>query len=1570
VESKRPLTRSVLDIRIAEVQSFLDDAISRKAFEECSPLQHKLEKLIRQREELPTIDEMKEIVRLAKQGVSDAASRRDFARAATAQAALDKAIAKLEDVMKSEGLDIVDEIVLNDRFQSRADLESAILEASKKVDNAISKKAFSKATKYQSELDELESLRKTLPSVNEIESELNEVKAQMNDAIKDKNFKNADCLQNDIDKLEAKLEVERAKMKSISVAEDADPCTQFINENGETVTFTSRFELEKEMNRFQFLVHKSTSLRKFKEAAKNQKFLETLDKLKPLLPTEQELRNDIAKIRTEMESAIQKKDFDTAEKLDKTVVSLEQKLAAERISIPQSFDALDTASVSIVTAPPSVVKAPIKAPLRNSTNAGSSSASSVNKLSSDLAHPFAKSTPVSKLRPKAPMISTSNDTVLSVVQMLASKRGDAAIITNSSGELAGIITDTDVTRRVVAKDLNASRTSIADVMTPNPSCVTMSDSATDALVLMVENRFRHLPVTGASGSVVGVLDIAKCLNDAISKLEHSKDKGSSAAEEALNATLGAAGGGAHAAALRQLLGPLMSQAFGGQTAPTLRTVLAGIPSTIVSPSTSIQETGHKMAEARKAALVVENGRLIGIFGFKDMMTRAVAKELPLEFTAVSTVMTPNPESVSPDTTVLEALQIMHDNKFLTLPVCESNGSVIGVVDVMDCVYGSGGAEGWRSIFAKAMDCDDLTDLGSVCSNRGGSVYGSIRTSKSIIRKNDTPVSKLRPKAPMISTSNDTVLSVVQMLASKRGDAAIITNSSGELAGIITDTDVTRRVVAKDLNASRTSIADVMTPNPSCVTMSDSATDALVLMVENRFRHLPVTGASGSVVGVLDIAKCLNDAISKLEHSKDKGSSAAEEALNATLGAAGGGAHAAALRQLLGPLMSQAFGGQTAPTLRTVLAGIPSTIVSPSTSIQETGHKMAEARKAALVVENGRLIGIFGFKDMMTRAVAKELPLEFTAVSTVMTPNPESVSPDTTVLEALQIMHDNKFLTLPVCESNGSVIGVVDVMDCVYGSGGAEGWRSIFAKAMDCDDLTDSASVPSRQVKSAKSGSVSGSVARKKDDRPVSKLRPKKPILMSDSESVLSIAQVLAAKRGDAALIFNVNGGLAGIITDTDVTRRVVAKHLPARLTKVSDAMTANPTCVLMSDSAMEALCTMVDNRFRHLPVIDANGNIVGCLDIAKCLNDAISKLERAQDKSGSAAQVAVKQMSFLPGTGGSNQAATLQALLGPLLAHVLGGKSSPTLRSVLAGRPSNIVSPNSSLQDVGFMMAEARKAALVVESDKLVGIFGFKDMMTRAVAKELPLDSTPVSAVMTPNPEYVSPEITVLEALQIMHDNKFLTLPVCEDDGRVIGLVDVMDCVHASGGAEGWKSLFASALDEDDDSSVFTNDRSEVRPLGIPLQVEIGKRPPSDDDISESLTLHNPISAVESRAARSAVSADLVVYKVVDDVGQTYVIRAGTTIESINKALDGKIPNFDPSTAVFKYVDDEGDDVFIKSDECVEEAVSSSVQAGNKNVKLSIKSRKNPNKTFLVAGGAGFVAVVGVALMILLKPKK
>ena len=123
---KRPLTRSVLERRISEVQTLLDDAVARKAFQECAPLQDKLEGLVKQRADLPTIEELREAVRLAEEEVANAAARRDFTGAATAQAALDKANQRLEDAMVSEGDDAKEEDSTPCKFQSRADLEEAI----------------------------------------------------------------------------------------------------------------------------------------------------------------------------------------------------------------------------------------------------------------------------------------------------------------------------------------------------------------------------------------------------------------------------------------------------------------------------------------------------------------------------------------------------------------------------------------------------------------------------------------------------------------------------------------------------------------------------------------------------------------------------------------------------------------------------------------------------------------------------------------------------------------------------------------------------------------------------------------------------------------------------------------------------------------------------------------------------------------------------------------------------------------------------------------------------------------------------------------------------------------------------------------------------------------------------------------------------------------------------------------------------------------------------------------------------------------------------------------------------
>ncbi|CAM9816683.1 unnamed protein product, partial [Sphacelaria rigidula] len=80
-------------------------------------------------------------------------------------------------------------------------------------------------------------------------------------------------------------------------------------------------------------------------------------------------------------------------------------------------------------------------------------------------------------------------------------------------------------------------------------------------------------------------------------------------------------------------------------------------------------------------------------------------------------------------------------------------------------------------------------------------------------------------------------------------------------------------------------------------------------------------------------------------------------------------------------------------------------------------------------------------------------------------------------------------------------------------------------------------------------------------------------------------------------------------------------------------MTPHPTMVRMDDSAMDCLGIMIERRFRHLPVVDGYGNIAGLLSIARCLYDAIHRLEKkaikAEEKAAAGGDTADIAASFL-----------------------------------------------------------------------------------------------------------------------------------------------------------------------------------------------------------------------------------------------------------------------------------------------------------------------------------------------------
>ena len=79
-------------------------------------------------------------------------------------------------------------------------------------------------------------------------------------------------------------------------------------------------------------------------------------------------------------------------------------------------------------------------------------------------------------------------------------------------------------------------------------------------------------------------------------------------------------------------------------------------------------------------------------------------------------------------------------------------------------------------------------------------------------------------------------------------------------------------------------------------------------------------------------------------------------------------------------------------------------------------------------------------------------------------------------------------------------------------------------------------------------------------------------------------------------------------------------------------------------------------------------------------------------------------------------------------------------------------------------------AIMVVEDDRLVGIFTERDVVFRVVARGLDAQTTPLAEVMTRDPLTVGPERAFGYALVVMQENGFRHLPVIEG-GKPIGMV-------------------------------------------------------------------------------------------------------------------------------------------------------------------------------------------------------
>jgi CBS domain-containing protein len=110
---------------------------------------------------------------------------------------------------------------------------------------------------------------------------------------------------------------------------------------------------------------------------------------------------------------------------------------------------------------------------------------------------------------------------------------------------------------------------------------------------------------------------------------------------------------------------------------------------------------------------------------------------------------------------------------------------------------------------------------------------------------DRPEYKMKQQ-PLTCAPETTVFDAVTKMAVKNYGSVIVIDSSKKVIGVVTERDVMNKLVAKNLDAHKTTLADIMTENPRVARETDDMLDWLRIMSNERFRRLPVVDENGHI----------------------------------------------------------------------------------------------------------------------------------------------------------------------------------------------------------------------------------------------------------------------------------------------------------------------------------------------------------------------------------------------------------------------------------------------------------------------------------------------------------------------------------------------------------------------------------------------------------------------------------------------------------------------------------------------------------------------------------------------------
>ncbi len=113
------------------------------------------------------------------------------------------------------------------------------------------------------------------------------------------------------------------------------------------------------------------------------------------------------------------------------------------------------------------------------------------------------------------------------------------------------------------------------------------------------------------------------------------------------------------------------------------------------------------------------------------------------------------------------------------------------------------------------------------------------------RLKDRPEFYNKPK-PVTFLENDKVINAITVMAENNFGSVVITDKKMKVIGIVTERDIVKKLILKNLSAKTTTLGNIMTKNPRVANEDDNIVDWLRIMSNDRFRRLPVVDNEGKI----------------------------------------------------------------------------------------------------------------------------------------------------------------------------------------------------------------------------------------------------------------------------------------------------------------------------------------------------------------------------------------------------------------------------------------------------------------------------------------------------------------------------------------------------------------------------------------------------------------------------------------------------------------------------------------------------------------------------------------------------